>query len=145
MSKYDLLNNYNLDHADRKYDEFYIYPATDVTPYMCFSTVLTLVDNITASVSINQYRHSVHFYNLFGENIVQVIFDNSSDDCRITLFDPYGSDENDIKCYNSIDDISDEECASKNITRENLVVLELLSAQIIEKLKKDETLKKSVL
>lgn len=145
MNLYDLLTNYNLSAAERQFDTLYMYPSTIVEPYMCFGTTLTLTANLTASVSINKYDSSVQFFNMWGNELVQVIFAYGSEN-SVSLFNAERiMDDDCLRIYDTIEDIPEYEYSDNSITPENIEVLKNLSVQIIETLKKDETLLKSVL
>lgn len=145
MNLYDLLTNYDLSAAERRFDEFYMYNAITVEPFMCFNTTLYLTANLTASVSISKHNTSVQFFDMWSNDVVQVIFECGTEN-TVSLFNANRLlDDDCLRLFDSIDDIPDEELTDNNITRENLSVLKTLHDEIIEMLKKDETLKKSVL
>ncbi|QOI71308.1 hypothetical protein pEaSNUABM19_00371 [Erwinia phage pEa_SNUABM_19] len=146
MSRYDILANFEVDNMVRTFDEFYEYQSVlNNEKYMCFGSTIKLVDDIVASVSINKYNEHVQYFGVWDNSLTHVIF-STQDEGFVQLFDIDSILSNDcLKEFISINDIEDADLERFKLTRENIIVLFNLHSQILQKLKKDETIQKNVL
>lgn len=143
MNLYDLLSGYNISSIERSFEELFLYPSVAHEPYMVFNSTVTLTKNITASVSIDKHNEHIQFFDMWNNELIQVIFD-SDDGGRVSLFDMNGFLEPDsgLKEFKSVSDITDEDLITARITRENIQDLERIYRELVEMFKKNETIGK---
>lgn len=146
MSRYNILSNFDVNDMRRTYDEYYEYQSVvNDEKYMCFSSTIELLDDLVASVTITKYYEHIQYFGVWDHKLSHVIFD-SQDDGFVQIFDIDSILSNDcLKEFASIYDIEDADLERFRLTRENIIVLFNLRSQILQKLKKDETIQKIVL
>lgn len=142
MNLYDTLTGYNIAAAKSEFESLSLYPSVTREPYMLFSSTVTLSGNIVASMLLSKHNNHVHFFDIWSNQLIQVIFD--SEDVKLSLFDPNNLLEKNsgLLEFTGIDDVSDEVLQSVNLTRENLIELERISNELVEMFKKNETIGK---
>lgn len=146
MSTYSDLNAFKAENAVRTFDEFYMVKSSIHEPYMCFSTTMRLSDNLVAAVSINKYYYHFQFFDVWDHKLSNVMFTNNDPEGYIQFLDNTKLFEDDcLTMLSSVDDITDEILEKYNLTIDNVMVLYKLHHELLNILKKDETIINSVL
>lgn len=146
MSTYSELNEFKAENAVRTFDEFYMFKSSIREPYMCFSTTMRLSGNLVAAVSINKHYYHFQFFDVWDHKLSNVMFTNNDPEGYVQFLDNTKLFEDDcLTMLSSVDDISDEILEKYNLTIDNVMVLYKLHHELLNILKKDETIINSVL
>lgn len=148
MNKFDEIASYDVQNAKRTFDEFYEFPSSQHGKYMCFGSTVVLKDSTVADVMLSVHDYSVSFFNIWDNTTPHVCLNYNDPDGAVQLFNSGMYDNNPAEClemFKDLEDVTDEALVKFNLTRENLILLKRLHDELLEILKKDETIQKVVL
>lgn len=150
MTVFSELQNMNAEEFEFKFCEYY-KPWDSVNHKLNYTSTVYLKD-LDIALTLSENHSSVHYMSKVQDdgrsrNSVHVEFRTDEDKYSLTVFKMnLTGDENDfIQDYDAVNDIPEDVLRRCNLDMEILSKMANLAVDVIEILKKDETIKKNVL
>ncbi|EBS4516463.1 hypothetical protein DQT32_03410 [Salmonella enterica subsp. enterica serovar Braenderup] len=150
MKVFSELHNMKADEFEFKFCEYY-KPWDSENHKLNYSSTVYLKD-LDIGLSLSENSSSVHYMSKVQDdgrsrNSVHVEFRTNEDEYSLTVFKMnLTGDENDfIQDYDAVNDIPEDVLRRCNLDMETLTQMANLAVDVVEILKKDETIIKNVL